>query len=109
MPAVILPMSSLLQTVPSANWTRFSWFARPRYHPSTVMRSPVPEISKELALSQVGQQGGQPYWSWYGFGGRVEWCACFVSRCAEECGYIEAGIISKFSLCSDGVNWFKAI
>lgn len=61
----------------------------------------------ELALSQVGQQGGQPYWSWYGFGGRVEWCACFVSWCAEECGYIEAGIIPKFSLCSDGVNWFK--
>lgn len=61
----------------------------------------------ELALSQVGQQGGQPYWSWYGFGGRVEWCACFVSWCAEECGYIEAGIIPKFSLCFDGVNWFK--
>lgn len=61
----------------------------------------------ELALSQVGQQGGQPYWSWYGFGGRVEWCACFVSWCAEECGYIEAGIIPKFSLCSDGANWFK--
>lgn len=38
----------------------------------------------------------------------MEWCACFVSRCAEECGYIEAGIIPKFSLCSDGVNWFKA-
>jgi hypothetical protein len=62
----------------------------------------------ELALSQVGQQGGQPYWSWYGFNGRVEWCACFVSWCAEECGYIEAGIIPKFALCSDGVNWFKA-
>lgn len=61
----------------------------------------------ELALSQVGQQGGQPYWSWYGFGGRVEWCACFVSWCAEECGYIEAGIIPKFSLCFDGVNRFK--
>lgn len=61
----------------------------------------------ELALSQVGQQGGQPYWSWYGFNGRVEWCACFVSWCANECGYIEAGIIPKFSLCSDGVNWFK--
>lgn len=37
----------------------------------------------------------------------MEWCACFVSWCAEECGYIEAGIIPKFSLCSDGVNWFK--
>ena len=62
----------------------------------------------ELALSQVGQQGGQPYWSWYGFNGRVEWCACFVSWCANECGYIEAGIIPKFSLCSDGVDWFVA-
>lgn len=62
----------------------------------------------ELALSQVGQEGGQPYWSWYGFNGRVEWCACFVSWCANECGYIEAGIIPKFSLCSDGVDWFMA-
>ena len=39
-----------------------------------------------VALSQVGNIGGQPYWSWYGFGGRVEWCACFVSWCANECG-----------------------
>ena len=62
----------------------------------------------ELALSQVGQQGGQPYWSWYGFNGRVEWCACFVSWCANECGYIEAGIIPKFALCSSGSDWFKA-
>lgn len=62
----------------------------------------------ELALSQVGQLGGQPYWSWYGFNGRVEWCACFVSWCANECGYIEAGLIPKFSLCSDGVDWFVA-
>ena len=62
----------------------------------------------ELALSQVGQQGGQPYWSWYGFNGRVEWCACFVSWCANECGYIEAGIIPRFSVCSDGVDWFAA-
>lgn len=60
------------------------------------------------ALSQLGQQGGQPYWSWYGFNGRVEWCACFVSWCANECGYIKAGIIPKFSLCSDGADWFKA-
>ena len=41
-----------------------------------------------VALSQVGNVGGEPYWSWYGFGSRVEWCACFVSWCANECGYI---------------------
>ena len=61
----------------------------------------------EVALTQLGNEGGQPYWSWYGFGGRVEWCACFTSWCADQCGYLESDIIPKFSLCSDGVNWFK--
>ncbi len=61
----------------------------------------------EVALTQLGNEGGQPYWSWYGFEGRVEWCACFVSWCADQCGYLESGIIPKFSLCSDGVDWFK--
>lgn len=37
-----------------------------------------------LALSQVGQLGGQPYWSYYGFGSRVEWCACFVHWCMRN-------------------------
>lgn len=61
----------------------------------------------EVALTQLGNEGGQPYWSWYGFGGRVEWCACFASWCADQCGYLESGIVPKFSLCSDGVSWFK--
>lgn len=61
----------------------------------------------EVALSQVGQVGGQPYWSWYGFDNRVAWCACFVSWCANECGYIEDGIIPKYAGCVNGVQWFK--
>lgn len=61
-----------------------------------------------VALSQVGNVGGEPYWSWYGFNSRVEWCACFVSWCANECGYIEAGVIPKFAACaSQGVPWFQ--
>ena len=60
-----------------------------------------------VALSQVGNVGGQPYWSWYGFNSRVEWCACFVSWCANECGYIENGIIPKFAGCIQGSEWFK--
>ncbi|WP_217957980.1 CHAP domain-containing protein [Acutalibacter muris] len=60
-----------------------------------------------VALSQLGNVGGQPYWSWYGFGSRVEWCACFVSWCANECGYIDAGVIPKFAGCGNGVQWFK--
>lgn len=61
----------------------------------------------EVALSQVGQVGGQPYWSWYGFDNRVAWCACFVSWCANECGYIEDGIIPKYAGCVNGVQWFR--
>lgn len=60
-----------------------------------------------VALSQIGNVGGYPYWSWYGFGSRVEWCACFVSWCANECGYIENGIIPKFAGCVNGVQWFR--
>lgn len=60
-----------------------------------------------VALSQIGNVGGEPYWSWYGFNSRVEWCACFVSWCANECGYIDTGVIPKFAGCVNGVQWFK--
>ena len=60
-----------------------------------------------VALSQIGNVGGQPYWSWHGFNSRVEWCACFVSWCANECGYIDAGVIPKYAGCVWGVEWFK--
>lgn len=61
----------------------------------------------EVARSQIGNIGGEPYWSWYGFTERVDWCACFVSWCANQCGYIEAGVIPKFSGCEWGVYWFR--
>ena len=60
-----------------------------------------------VAMSQVGNVGGQPYWSWYGFNYRVDWCAIFVSWCANECGYIDAGVIPKFAGCVQGSRWFK--
>ena len=60
-----------------------------------------------VALSQVGNVGGEPYWSWYGFGSRVEWCACFVSWCADQCGYIDTGVVAKYAGCVNGVQWFK--
>jgi hypothetical protein len=61
-----------------------------------------------VAISQLGNVNGEPYWSWYGFDSRVEWCAIFVSWCANEIGYIEAGIIPKFAACqSQGIPWFK--
>ena len=61
----------------------------------------------EVALTQLGNEGGQPYWSWYGFEGRVEWCACFVSWCADQCGYLDSGAYPKFSGCVFGMQWFQ--
>src|SRR5699024_7686551 len=49
----------------------------------------------DLAKGQVGNVGGQPYWSWYGFTSRVEWCACFVSWCYGQMGLSEP----RFAAC----------
>ena len=60
-----------------------------------------------IAKSQLGNEGGQKFWSWYGFDSREEWCACFVSWCADQAGLIQSGAVPKFSLCTDGKNWFQ--
>ena len=60
-----------------------------------------------VAMGQFGNSGGQKFWSWYGFDSRVEWCACFVSWCADQSGLITSGNVPKFSLCRDGVSWFQ--
>ena len=63
-----------------------------------------PELVK-LAKRQVGNVGGQPYWSWYGFNSRVEWCACFVSWCYGQMGLSEP----RFAACqSQGIPWFQS-
>lgn len=60
-----------------------------------------------VAKAQIGNEGGDKFWKWYGFEEHVHWCACYVSWCANECGYIDKGIIPKFSVCTDGISWFK--
>ena len=60
----------------------------------------------QIAAKQIGNIGGRKFWSWYGYPGRVEWCACFVSWCADQCGYISSGVIPKFSAVIEGANWF---
>ena len=59
----------------------------------------------DIAKSQVGNVGGYPYWNWYGFNGRVEWCACFVSWCYNQMGLSEP----RFAGCtSGGMAWFTS-
>lgn len=64
----------------------------------------------EIAQKEIesgSQAGGQRYWSWYGFNGRVEWCATFVSYVADQAGLIADGKVPKHASCAQGVAWFS--
>lgn len=60
-----------------------------------------------LALSQLGNKGGEKFWRWAGLDTRCEWCALFVSWCGDQTGLMAAGQIPYFSFVSDGVSFYK--
>ena len=60
-----------------------------------------------LALSQLGNKGGEKYWRWAGLSKRCEWCALFVSWCGDQTGLRAAGQVPYFSFVSDGVSFYK--
>lgn len=60
----------------------------------------------DIARNEIGNKGGEKYWRWYGFNQRVNWCAIFLSWCANESGTIN-NTIPRFSLCIDGEKWYK--
>lgn len=59
-----------------------------------------------VAASQIGNEGGELYWRWYGFSSHVDWCAVFVSWCADQVGLLDDGSMPKFAVCDDGIRWF---
>ena len=61
----------------------------------------------EIAKQQVGNVGGEPYWRWYGFEHRIEWCAVFVSWAANQAGVLNDKI-PKFAGVATGIEWFKS-
>ena len=60
-----------------------------------------------VAQSQIGNVGGEPYWSWWGLDYRVEWCAMFVSWCADQCGYLDSGVLPKMEGVLPFIDWFR--
>ena len=60
------------------------------------------------AAGQIGNEGGEPFWTWFGFDSRVDWCAIFVSWCAEQCGYIDSGAVPSFAMVDGGAGWFES-
>lgn len=58
-----------------------------------------------IAQAQVGNVGGKPFWSWYGFNSRVSWCATFVSWVANQAGIPES-VIPKFAAVRVGTKFY---
>lgn len=48
--------------------------------------------------------GGYRYKNWYGMD--ANWCAMFVSYCADKCGFIEKGIMPKTASVADSKQWY---
>lgn len=59
------------------------------------------------AMSQLGNVGGEPFWTWFGFGMHVDWCAIFVSWCEDQCGFIKNDKAPSFAMVADGAAWFQ--
>ena len=62
----------------------------------------------EVARGELGNEGDRQYSQWFGFEHHVHWCACFVSWCADQCGYIDAGTFPKFAAVANGADWYKS-
>ena len=87
--AIFIPLSSLQSTT---NGTTVN--------PSSL----VAVAQQELAVSDENV-GGAKYKSWYGMDDN--WCAMFVSWCANQCGYIDSGIMPKTASVSFMKSWYE--
>lgn len=64
------------------------------------------DVLVAIAQSQLGNEGGEIYWRWYGFDSHVDWCAIFVSWCADQGGMLETDSLPKYAVCDEGIRWF---
>lgn len=60
----------------------------------------------EIAVAELGN-GYSKYCTWWGASYRFEWCACFVSWCAEQTGVLNTCIMKSIS-CTEQSDWFKS-
>ena len=76
--------------------------------------TPYGNGGEQLARWAIGEYeagphaGGQKYWSHCGFGGRVEWCSCFVKTGWDECGFNESlGSPAGAAMANSWISWVK--
>ncbi len=64
-------------------------------------------IAEQECLTVNGKKGGDKYRKWYtGSPDGQNWCATFISWCANEAGILNKAI-PKFQGCDEGISYFK--
>lgn len=74
------------------------------FTPSGSTGNTLVEVAKYQLESQNRVVGGERYKEWYGIDG--DWCAMFVSYCANEAGFIDDGTIPLTASVSVQQQWF---
>lgn len=65
----------------------------------------IVEVAKqELEISDANI-GGYKYKSWYGMD--ADWCVMFVDWCADQCGYLEQGVLPKIASVRGMKAWLE--
>lgn len=62
-------------------------------------------VARQEAAEAEDNIGGGKYKTWYGMDDN--WCAMFVSWCANECGYIALGIMPKTASVANMKAWYQ--
>lgn len=72
--------------------------------PETTACTKLAEAAEaELAEADM-MVGGYRYKTWYGMD--ANWCAMFVSYCADRCGFIEADVMPKTASVAASKQWY---
>lgn len=64
----------------------------------------VEAARQELQISDANI-GGYKYKNWYGMD--ADWCVMFVVWCAEQCGYLEQGVLPRLASVRGMQAWLK--
>lgn len=63
-------------------------------------------VAQEELSHSAENIGGDKYKDWYGM--NADWCNMFVSWCANECGFLESGIIPRTASVSDSLQFYQS-
>lgn len=64
----------------------------------------IVEVARQELKKAEENIGGKKYKEWYGLDD--EWCAMFVTWCADQCGYIESGVVPKTASVAELHTWY---